>query len=108
MAILIEPSGKLTTVKDVHTLWYDGARDMMGGPADIIDLDDGRGLIVNEEFAVRKLAENVGATSILQETLAKRREGISTLLAPELSADRKILGPAILLESAELKKIKKG
>lgn len=106
MALLISPGGKLTTVRDVHNLWYDGIREMMGGPAEIIELGDGRALIVDEEFLLRGLPPNVGATSLLQEKLGKLREDISPLSAPELGADRRILGPAILLEATELMKIK--
>jgi len=106
LALFLEPSGKETTLTDVHKLWYDGIRDMFQGPAEIVELENGSALIVHEEFLLRGFPVNKRATSLFQDSLAKKREFISPHLAPELSADRKILGPAILLEPGELQKIK--
>jgi hypothetical protein len=106
LALLIQPTGALTTVRDIHKLWYNGVRDLLGGPAEIVELDDGRALIVNEEYELRRLPVNIGATSLLQETLSEQRRGISSLLATEISADKKVLGPALLLDASELERIK--
>lgn len=108
MALLIQPNGTLTTLRDVHKVWYDGAREMVGGPAQIVELCDGRALIVNEEFQLRGRPLNIGATSLLQEKLSELRNDIDPLLASEFGPNRTILGPAILLEDTELTKIKVG
>jgi hypothetical protein len=92
VALLIQTDGRLSTVRDIHSLPYDKLREILGGPTEYVYFADGRALIVNEKFKLLGLPVNIGAICLLQEGLSKLREGISPLLAPELSTNSRILG----------------
>jgi hypothetical protein len=106
MALFLRPDGESQIINEIHKLWYDGVRDLVDGPAEIVELEGGDALIVNEEFLVKNMSINARATELLQESLSVKRKYMSPLLAPELSSDRQIRGPAILLDSEELQRIK--
>jgi len=88
MATLMKPDGSIEQIVDVHLVPYAELRRLLDGPVEYVYFQDGRVLLVNEEFQFRDFPFNLQATALIDGHHAK------------------IHGPAILISAAEFRKIK--
>ncbi len=88
MATLMLTDGSTKEIKDIHLLSYDQLRDMLDGPVEYVYFNDGRVLLVNEEFKFRDFSLNLQATTLIDGHYDK------------------IHGPAIIMSAEEFQKVK--
>jgi hypothetical protein len=88
MATLMRTDGSTEEIKDIHLVPYDQLRSLLDGPVEYIYFDDGRVLLVNEEFKFRGFPLNLQATTLIDGHYDK------------------VHGPAIIMSAEEFQKVK--